>query len=311
MVLGDIMIKFHNASPWTGRSDPEDGALALRMHHLAGGEDAAVALIGFACDAGVLRNQGNPGAALGPAAIHKALANLAAPRDPRRFHDAGDLIVTGEDPSPGQQALAEHLVPLLARYGRVMVLGGGHETAWGSWQGLRRAMPKAKIGIVNIDAHLDIRAIGSAGPSSGTPFYQIHEADAEGFDYTILGLAEEGNTEALRHRARQWGVTIIEDHALQASADAGMAAIDAICARNDVIYLTIDLDVLPAAQAPGVSALNARGVPLHIVEALIARVLSSGKVRVADIVELCPPRDQNDLTARSAALIARRLLEAV
>ncbi|MBU3028889.1 formimidoylglutamase [Paracoccus marinaquae] len=304
------MIEFRDPSPWTGRSDPEDGDLALRMHHLAGRADAPVALIGFACDAGVRRNKGNPGAAEGPAAIRASLANLAAPGDPRGFHDAGDLTLTGEDPGPGQQALAEHLAPLLARYGRALVLGGGHETAWGSWQGLRRALPGARIGIVNIDAHLDIRAIGPAGPSSGTPFHQIREADPEGFDYAVLGLAEEGNTEALRSRARDWGVAIIEDHALQITADAGFAVIDAISARNDAIYLTIDLDVLPAAQAPGVSAPAARGMPLHVVEALVARVLASGKVRLADIVELCPPRDQNDRTARTAALIARRLLTA-
>lgn len=302
------MIEYRDPAPWTGRTDPEDGDLALRMHHLAGRDDATTALIGFACDAGVRRNKGNPGAADAPPAIRAALANLAAPRDPRGFHDAGDVVLTGDDPAPGQQALAEHLAPLLGKYARVLVLGGGHETAWGSWQGLRRAQPQARIGIINIDAHLDIRAVGPAGPSSGTPFHQIHDAEPGAFDYTVLGLAEEGNTEALRSRAGQWGVTMIEDHALQTGADAGLAAIDAACARSDVIYLTIDLDVLPAAQAPGVSAAAPRGVPLHIVEALIARALASGKVRLADIVELCPPRDRADQTARIAALIARRLL---
>lgn len=302
------MIEHRNAQPWTGRGDPEDGDLALRMHHLAGRDDAASALIGFACDAGVLRNKGNPGAAEAPPAIRAALANLAAPRQPRGFHDAGDLVVSGDDPAPGQQALAEHIAPLVARYRRVLVLGGGHETAWGSWRGLRRAMPRARIGIVNIDAHLDIRAIGPSGPSSGTPFHQIRQADPDGFDYAVLGLAEEANTEALRARARDWDVAIVEDHALQTSAEAGFDVIDAISARNDVIYLTIDLDVLPAAQAPGVSAPAPRGVPLHVVEGLVARTLASGKVRLADIVELCPPRDHGDRTARCAALLARRLL---
>lgn len=304
------MIEFRKAPAWAGRSDPEDGDLALRMHHLAGRADATVALIGFACDAGVRRNKGNPGAAEGPAAIRAALTNMAAPDDPRGFHDEGDLVLIGEDPAPGQQALGEYLVPLLARYRRALVLGGGHETAWGSWQGLRRAMPDARIGIVNIDAHLDIRAIGPAGPSSGTPFHQIREADPQRFDYAVLGLAEEGNTRALRDRARDWNVVVVEDHALQIGAEPGFAAIDAICARNEAIYLTVDLDVLPASQAPGVSAPAARGVPMHVIEALVARVLASGKVRLADLVELCPPRDQNDRTARCAALIARRLMVA-
>lgn len=305
------MIERRGASPWTGRDDPEDGELALRMHHLAGRADPAAALIGFACDAGVVRNRGNPGAAEGPSALRAALANLAAPSGARGFHDAGDLVVTGEDPGPGQEALAEDLAALLRAHPRVLVLGGGHETAWGSWQGLRRALPGARIGIVNIDAHLDIRAIGTAGPSSGTPFFQIREADPRGFDYAVLGLAEEGNTQALRERAAEWGVAVVEDHALQAGAEAGFAAIDAVCARSDAVYLTVDLDALPAAQAPGVSAPAARGVPLHVVEALVGRTIASGKLRLADIVELCPPRDRDGRTARSAALIARRLMGGV
>lgn len=189
-----------------------------------------------------------------------------------------------------------------------MVLGGGHETAWGSWQGLRRALPRARIGIINIDAHLDVRAIGPAGPSSGTPFRQIRQADPDGFDYAVLGVAEESNTEALRSRAEQWNVAVIADGALLDSGEAGIATIDAVCARNDAIYLTIDLDVLPAGVAPGVSARAPRGVPLHVVEGLIARTLASGKVRLADIVELCPLYDRDDRTARCAALLARRLL---
>ncbi|MEZ5725621.1 MAG: formimidoylglutamase [Paracoccaceae bacterium] len=302
------MVEHQNPATWAGRSDPEDGDLALRMYHLAGRGDAWAALIGFACDAGVRRNKGQAGASEGPAAIRAALTNMAAPPTPRGFHDAGDIVVTGDDPAPGQQALAEHLAPLINRYDRAVVLGGGHETAFGSWQGLRRALPDARIGIINIDAHLDIRAIGPAGASSGTPFYQIHQADPQGFDYAVLGLAEEGNTEALRARARDWGVSVIPDHELQTGADAGFDVIDAICARSDAIYLTIDLDALPAAAAPGVSAPAARGIPLHVIEALIARVLASGKVRLADIVELSPPRDIGDRTARAAALIARRLI---
>lgn len=304
------MAEHQPAQGWTGREDPEDGALALRMHQLEGRADAQAALIGFCCDAGVIRNKGNAGAAAGPAAIRGALAVLAAPEAARGFLDAGDVVVTGEDPGPGQALLGETLAPLIARYPRALVLGGGHETAYGSWQGLRLALPDARIGIINLDAHLDIRAIGAAGPSSGTPFFQIHQDHPEGFDYAVLGLAPEGNTQALRARAQDWGVTIVEDRALQTAPDAGFAAIDAICARNDVIYLTVDLDVLPGSTAPGVSAPAARGVPLHVIEALIDRVLASGKLRLADIVEMSPPHDSARLTARCAAFIARRLLTA-
>ncbi|CAE6835324.1 Formimidoylglutamase [Paraburkholderia nemoris] len=76
----------------------------------------------------------------------------------------------------------------------------------------------------------------------------------------------------------------------------------------DDVYLTIDLDVLPAATAPGVSAPAALGVPLSVVEAMVQRVRASGKLRAADIAEYNPSLDQDKRTARAAARLAYRLL---
>ena len=64
---------------WTGRIDPE--ADALRWHQciqpLAADSTPGIALLGFACDEGVRRNQGRVGAAEGPVALRRALANVA------------------------------------------------------------------------------------------------------------------------------------------------------------------------------------------------------------------------------------------
>ncbi|MDT9702772.1 arginase family protein, partial [Streptomyces sp. P17] len=83
---------------------------------------------------------------------------------------------------------------------------------------------------------------------------------------------------------------IVSDHALLSDPMAADAEIAALIARNDLVYLTLDLDVLPHWQAPGVSAPAARGLPLAVVEHLIAQVRQAGpKLRLADVVELCPP----------------------
>lgn len=76
----------------------------------------------------------------------------------------------------------------------------------------------------------------------------------------------------------------------------------------DDIYLTIDLDVLPAGVAPGVSAPAALGVPLAVVEAMVMRLRTSSKLRVADIAEYNPEYDQDNRTARAAARLLYRLL---
>lgn len=296
------------APEWSGRSDPEDGPAALRLHHLAGAAGADVALLGFACDEGVRRNKGRDGAAEGPQALRTAMANLAAPTDWPGFTDLGDVALSGTGLEAAQEMMAGQIIDALNTHARAVVLGGGHETAFASWTGLRSAR-QGRIGIINIDAHLDIRNAGESGPSSGTPFAQIRAAEPEGFDYLVLGLAAEGNTQALLDRARDWSVGIVPDRALQTGPEAALQEIEAICARNDHIYLTLDLDVLPHAAMSAVSAPAGRGVPLHVVEALIDAVFDAVPVvALADMVEFSPRLDPTGLSARTAALLGRRLL---
>jgi formiminoglutamase len=97
------------------------------------------------------------------------------------------------------------------------------------------------------------------------------------------------------------------DIALDCAAHDGVAA---LIARNDLIYLTIDIDVLSHFQAPGVSAPAARGVPLSTIEQIIALTLEKAgdRLALADLVELCPAYDQDGVTAKTAALLARRIL---
>lgn len=305
-------VTLYPAPVWAGRQDPEDGPEARRLHDLVE-DDARRAVIGFASDTGVRRNQGRPGAHDGPTAIRTALASLSAPAGVQGFSDLGDVEVTGDDLEAGQRALSEKLATALGTFERVVVLGGGHETAFGSYCGLIAAFPGKKVGIINLDAHLDLRLVGKAGPSSGTPFTQIRELDPDGFDYLCLGLAAESNTGALMERARDWGVRIIDDHALIDNKHAADEAITAIMSRSDLVYLTIDIDVLPHFQAPGVSAPASRGVPLDVIEHIIKAVLEWSTEHhclcpVADIVELCPPHDPQGVTARTAAVLVRRIL---
>ena len=76
----------------------------------------------------------------------------------------------------------------------------------------------------------------------------------------------------------------------------------------DVLYLTIDLDVLPAAAAPGVSAPAAYGVPLTVISAICRQVVASGKLLHADVAELNPAFDIDNRTARVAARLVSILL---
>lgn len=77
-------------------------------------------------------------------------------------------------------------------------------------------------------------------------------------------------------------------------------------AQVDHLYLTV-WDVLPASDAPGVSAPSARGVALEVLEKVIDAACASGKLRVADVAELNPALDKDHQTARVAARLVGRI----
>ncbi|HHQ4766421.1 formimidoylglutamase [Aeromonas veronii] len=318
------MDKFNpiDMSLWQGRQDPEDGELALRWHdkvqpwaaeaqEAAGAQDTAgVVLLGFACDEGVRRNKGRVGAAGAPQAVRKLLANTAWHLN-RPVYDGGDVSCTDGDLDAAHGRLAERVAAALDLGHFPLVLGGGHEVAFGSWSGLNSHLGgSGRVGIINLDAHFDLRMKQELA-SSGTPFFQIAEqcaAQGTPFHYACLGVAETANTQALFARAKALGVWHVLDEAMtQTELPALLSGLDAFIADCDHLYLTIDLDVLPAAVMPGVSAPAARGVGLAVIEPLIAHIRASGKLRLADLAEYNPTLDQDNRSARVAARLVHLL----
>jgi len=114
----------------------------------------------------------------------------------------------------------------------------------------------------------------------------------------------------LFERARQLGVHWrLDEKMTGARLLSTLDLVQAFIAQVDHVYLTVCLDVLPAAVAPGVSAPAARGVPLEVVEPVIDIVTTSGKLRTADIAELNPDFDIDQRTARVAARLTARIAE--
>ncbi len=300
-------------SLWSGRIDPGDAA--LRWHQLMAGPDdhaPGTCLLGFASDLGVRLNHGRPGAAEGPDALRRALGNLPARAD-ARLYDAGTVIVA-DDLAAGQQAYADRLAALLGAGHTVIGLGGGHEIAWGSYRGLAQHLDAggepARIGIVNFDAHFDLREPREGG-TSGTPFRQIADdcgGRGAGFHYLCLGVSEAANTRALFDFADAAGVRYLTD--IDCSEERAAPLLEALVAEVDAVYVTVCLDALPGAVAPGVSAPAAFGLSLEFVIRCLRRLRAMSPERpwpVADIAELNPRYDADGRTARTAARLVWEL----
>ncbi len=303
---------------WQGRIDAEETTPALRWHQKIQAWDRtcqlnhATTLLGFACDEGVRRNKGRPGARNGPQTIRNALANLAYKLDTLAF-DAGDIVCEDQQLEQAQEALAEHVSHVLQHNGFPIVLGGGHEVAWGSFLGitdyLKQTDSNHRIGIINFDAHFDLRN-PQPQPSSGTPFRQIAhwcEDNNRPFHYMVLGINPAANTHALFEFATNhqvvWHVDI---QCTQRHLQVLKESLSCFMQQIDDLYLTICLDVFPASIAPGVSAPCAIGIApatvIHLINTLKA-LCSQHKVTLimADIAEMNPEYDRDGITAKLAA----------
>ncbi|MER2163331.1 MAG: formimidoylglutamase, partial [Psychrobacter alimentarius] len=247
---------------------------------------------------------------------------------PSLLGDAGDIHCHDDDGlaestlEQAQLKYADKVSHIIEQGGLPIGLGGGHAIAYGSFLGLWQALEKTNgttvsthtaptIGIINFDAHLDIRQSDVA--TSGTPFRQIAEhLDAHGqpFHYCCIGVSRFSNTAALFDRAEQLGVHIISDEDChQQTWDSLAEQIDTFISKVDVIYMTIDMDCLPSSVVPGVSAPAAYGIELSFVERAVKRIMASGKVKVADLAEINPTFDVDNRSCKVAARLLATISE--
>ena len=292
---------------WTGRTDGDGPEHRRFFHTVATPESGAspdAVLLGFASDEGVRRNKGRVGAVDGPTALRSALGSLAVHED-LVVVDHGDVSVDDGDLEGGHARLGEALAVARDTAPLSVVLGGGHETAYGSHLGLG---PRPRMGVLNLDAHFDLREAQVS--TSGTPFLQIardRQAAGVEMDYAVVGISRTSNTGVLFETAESLGARWLLD---DDSQDVGPVIdfVEDFLAGLDEVYLTIDLDVLPAAVAPGVSAPAALGVPPFVVQAVCDAVVDSGKLIHLDVTELNPSLDVDQRTAKVAARLIHRVI---
>ena len=351
-----IMVQHTKAdmSLWTGRVEPFETQRARYWYQLAqpysfnkadeinkgnkGDKPSQhIALVGFACDQGVRRNQGRIGARAAPPLLKSTFASLPVIKEIQDsfegklttlMADAGDIECEDNDEfaeqilEEAQQCYANVITSVIKQGSLAIGLGGGHAIAYGSFLGLWQAMQTAPsdqdkikaqtvIGIINFDAHLDIRASDVA--TSGTPFRQIAEhlqAFNQPFHYCCIGVSRLSNTAALFDRANDLGVQIISDEDCNHKKWKKLASqITHFIEQVDIIYLTIDMDCMPASVVPGVSAPAAYGINLGFVERAVKLIMDSGKVKIADIAEINPTYDIDNRSCKVAARLLSTIVE--
>jgi formiminoglutamase len=281
--------------------DPRLGELLGRK--LTAQSPARIALVGFPTDEGVRRNRGRPGAAAAPAEIRRYFARLVPDaRAGQAFldlieatRDLGDVPLTG-NLEQDQERLADTIAPALAADTFVIVLGGGHETAYGHFLGYVKA--QRPISILNWDAHPDVRELKEGLGHSGSPFRQalLHPSGlCRG--YRVAGLLPQ--SAAAAHLA------FVEERGGRAvwGEDLSAGAIGKLYDQAEgPTLVTFDIDAVDQAQAPGVSAPAVGGMTSDLWLSAAYRAGLCRQVTSCDLVELNPNYDRDGQTARLAAL---------
>ncbi len=300
----------NNLQP-TSVTPPDTGPDDRRIGHLlqaeATGDGPWAALIGFPCDVGVARNNGRPGAAGGPEALRRWLYKFTP--DARvegmaalveRSRDLGDLTLSG-DLDADQALLGQVVADVLRDGGIPVVLGGGHETAFGHFLGYVEA--GLDVAISNVDAHADVRELNDGQGHSGSPFRQALEHDSGRCrDYRVAGLQPQSVSRSHLAYLEQKGCR----HWFRDKTDESV--LTDLFPRDVNHYATFCLDAVDSAFAPGVSAPAADGLMPAFWLAAAERAGANPVGRSFDVVELNPRFDVDERTARLAALTVWRFL---
>jgi len=330
---------------WTGRNDGTDPAVQ-RWHQCIVAIDLSkeelpilhsnqkgIALIGFSCDEGVRRNGGRTGAKEGPVNFRKTCGSLPVHFEQDiLFVDLGDIICTGNEMEEAQDELAKLIEMGLNNNYQPFVIGGGHEVAYGHYTGINAFLKNSakndhftagdhsgntnlsgSIGIINFDAHFDLREPNENGYNSGTGFLQIARDCAtakQEFRYLPIGIQQNSNTKQLFDSAEALNVNYISAEQFQPAAQSALTEkILQFIEESSVIYLTICMDVFSSSVAPGVSAAAYNGIfPDPFFFSCLQTILASGKVISADIAEYNPTYDSEQRTAKLATALAFKMI---
>lgn len=264
---------------------------------------APVALLGVPLD----RNSSyRRGARFGPGALRAAFASGSMNWTSEsgvdleadvRWSDWGDVEgIDGDGALPVGEAMAAIESAAAEAWrggGRLLAIGGDHSVTAPLVRAAARQLPP--LTIVHFDAHPDLYPLFDDNPHShASPFHRVME---EGLAARLVQVGIRAMNAVQRDAAARFGVEVVP--AATAADWSGLAV-------DGPVYLSIDLDVLDPAFAPGVAHHEPGGLSVRELLTLLSRI--RGPVVAADLVELNPERDPSGRTAFVAAKLAKELL---
>jgi formiminoglutamase len=270
---------------------------------------AHIVILGCPQDEGVRRNGGRPGAQAAPTEIRRCLYRLTTNHIPEHLalFDLGDTAV---QPSLEEtHALQRDLVRQIIRDDkRLIVLGGGNDISYPDCSGLAQAA--GAVQAINVDAHFDVRADHPC--NSGTPYRQLIEGGFFRPEWFFeVGYQPFSNSPDYKRYLQEQGAHLISRRELR---DEGVQeSIRRVLTSDDTLSLFwgFDLDVVCAADAPGVSAPNPTGLAGDELCLIAELAGADARTRMVEFSEVNPNYDLDLRTCRLAATAIWHYLSSV
>jgi agmatinase len=302
------------AGPPDGRTVPRFAGpdTFARLPRLLDVGAADVALLGIPFDSGVSYR---PGARFGPAAV-RAGSKLLRPYNPaldvqpwagQQVADAGDVAVNPFDIGEAIGQIEAGASAALASAARLIALGGDHTVALPLLRAT--AARHGPVALIHFDAHLDTWDTYFGAPyTHGTPFRRAVEEGLLALDSSAhVGVRGPLYSSAdLIEDAGLGFATVSTAEVARRGVDEAVDRIRERAGRRPV-YLSVDIDVLDPAHAPGTGTPEPGGLTSRELQ-FILRGLDGLQLAGADVVEVSPPYDHAELTALAAANVAYEML---
>ncbi|MBV9784568.1 MAG: agmatinase family protein [Acidisphaera sp.] len=228
--------------------------------------------------------------------------------------DVGDVPVALTDMARTFERISDAVAGFVGQRIVPIAIGGDHSIAYPCLRGVVRGLGAgSRLGIIHFDAHHDLRAAHLGAESSGVPFRKALETLPEavhGSNLVQLGMSEFTNSRQLAEYARIQGVTVMPGRDLRRDGVlAGVhQALEIAGNGTDAIYVSVDIDCIDQAQAPGTAAPNPFGLDLRDIQEALRIIGSAPKTVGMDLVEISPPFDRDNMTGRAGASLVLSFL---
>ena len=271
-----------------------------------------VAVVGVPFDSGTSYR---PGARFGPAAVRQGSRLLrpwhpglqVAPFGAQQVADAGDIACNPFDIKEAMDQIEAAAAGLLAGAAHLLAIGGDHTIAYPL---LRVASQRfGPVALVHFDAHLDTWQTYFGAPlTHGTPFRRAAEEGLFSEEHSIhVGIRGPLYAQSDLEEDAELGFRTVSAMDIERLGIDGVVTAIRERVQDRPLYVSVDIDVLDPAHAPGTGTPEAGGFTSREVLGIL-RGLAGMRLVGADVVEVAPAYDHAEMTAVAAAHICYELL---